>query len=157
MLAFLTKLGSDGSPASANTPVTPIGAFRFAVRAGGTTFQVPYDANRSLSVTSTQVQRAVVLLHGSSRSSANAYETLGEAADLAGASNATILLVAPQFLLEVDINFHQLPADHLFWSDSGWKEGNTSQSTVANPRPAARSSIAVMDTSLYCTGSRNPN
>jgi len=142
-----------GSPVSA----VEVGAFRFTVRAGGYTFKVPYDANRSLSVSSTQVQHAVLLLHGSSRSAANAYETLLEALDLAGLGSTPNLLVAPQFLIEADIVSNLLPTDHLFWGDSGWKEGNASQSTAANPRPAALSSFAVMDSILYAIGTRYPN
>lgn len=145
------------SPVAAIEPVGLIASYRFAVRSSGHTFQVPYDANGTLAIPSTNVKRAVLLLHGSSRSSANAYETLTEAAALASASQTTTLLLAPQFLLEVDLAFHQLPADHLFWSEAGWKEGNASQSTAAHPRPASLSSFAVMDSLLYRIGSRYPN
>jgi hypothetical protein len=148
---------ASARPAPAVEPVESIGSFSFAVRAGGFVFQVPYDAERSLSAQDPQVERAVVLLHGSSRSSSNAYDTLVEAAALSGAGAAATLLVAPQFLIEVDLASHALPADRLFWSDSGWKQGNASLSTAANPRPASLSSFAVMDSILHGIAARSPN
>lgn len=138
-------------------PVTEIGAFTLSMSVDGWVLRVPYDANSSLSASSVQIQRAVVTVPGSSRSSSYAYDTLLEAAAIAGASDGTTLVVAPQFLIEADIGYHLLPADWLFWSDGGWKEGSQSLSTLSNPRPARLSSFAVVDSILYRIASRNPN
>ena len=138
-------------------PVSEIGAFTLSVTAGGWVFKVPYDANSSLSSSSAQIQRAVVLVHGSSRSSSNAYDTLLEAAAIAGVNVGKTLFVAPQFLIEADIDSLGLPADWLFWSEGGWKEGSQSLSTLVNPRSARLSSFAVMDSILVRIASRNPN
>jgi opacity protein-like surface antigen len=138
-------------------PVTEVGASTFAVQVDGHVLQTPYDSNQSLSGFSSQVLRAVVLVPGSSRSSSHANETLAQAATIAGVNDGTSLLVAPQFLIEVDIDFHQLPADRLFWSDSGWKQGNASLTTAQNPRPVRVSSFAVMDSILYRIASHHPN
>ena len=138
-------------------PVAEIGAFTFSVTADGSVLQVPYDANTSLSISSAQIQRAVVLVPGSSRSSSYAYDTLLEAAATAGVNAGTTLFVAPQFLIEADIDSLGLPANWLFWSEGGWKEGSQSLTTLVNPRPARLSSFAVMDSILHRIASRNPN
>ena len=137
--------------------VPVIGASSFSMVVNGHVLLIPYDGNKSLSSTYLLVEHAVVLVPGSNRSSNFAYETLLEAASIAGANNAATMLIAPQFLIEEDIDFYQLPADRLFWSESGWKQGNASLSTATNPRPASLSSFAVMDSILYCIASRNPN
>ena len=138
-------------------PVSEIGASSFAIQVDDHVVQIPYDSNQSLSSFSSQVQRAVVLVPGSNRSSSHAYETLVLAATIADVNDGTSLLVAPQFLIEEDIDFHQLPVDRLFWSDSGWKQGNASLDTAQNPRPVRVSSFAVMDSILYRIASLHPN
>lgn len=137
--------------------VPVIGANSFSMTVSGHVLLIPYDGNKSLSSLYTLVEHAVVLVPGSNRSSNFAYETLLEAANIAGANDAATMLIAPQFLIEEDIDFYQLPADRLFWSEGGWKQGNASLSTTANPRPASLSSFAVLDSILYRIASRNPN
>lgn len=144
-------------PVWAQTPVKQVGAFTFAVQVAAHILQVPYEASRSIGETDTLVRRAVVLVPGSARNSAGAYDTLRDAAALAHAADGTSLLVAPQFLIELDITTYQLPADHLFWTDNGWKQGDQSTGTAAHPRPAAISSFAVLDSMLYQIAARNPN
>jgi hypothetical protein len=143
--------------ASGAVPVAQVGSFTFTVSGSGSPAQIPYDANLSLGGSHPQVLRAVVLVHGTSRSARNAYETLIEAADLAGVDDGTSLLLAPQFLIEEDVEAHQLPAEYVFWSDSGWKEGNLSLSTLANPRPTRISSFAIIDSILARIAAANPN
>ena len=144
-------------PALAVTPVTQIGAFLFPVSVDGTALQIPYDGNQILTESHPQVVRAVVIIPGSNRNSGYGYETLLQSATIAGVNDPTSLLVVPQYLVEEDVVYHGLPADRLYWSDSGWKEGNRSLSTASNPRPWTLSSFAVLDSILYRAASRNPN
>jgi hypothetical protein len=150
---FLATCSAPG--VSISVPVTEIGTYTFSVNAAGSTLTIPYDANLTLSGFYPHIERVVILLHGSSRSSANAYDTLVEAADIAG--DFTSLLLAPQFLIEQDLVAHQLGPQALFWSDSGWKEGDRSLDTVAHPRPVRLSSFAIMDSMIARVSSRNPN
>jgi hypothetical protein len=145
------------APASGVTPVSRIGTYTLPIAVSGAVLQIPYDASASVSSSSSQVLRAVVLIHGSSRDSKFAYDTLVQAAALAGRNDPSTLLVAPQFLVEEDIVAFALPADRLFWSEPGWKEGNQSLSTSAHPRPARLSSFAVLDTLLDRIAVHCPN
>jgi hypothetical protein len=144
-------------PALAASPVAQVGSFSFPVTVNGDTLQIPYDGNQILTDSHPQVVRAVVIIPGSERNSSYGYETLLQCAAIAGLNDAASLLVVPQYLVEADVDFHSLPADRLYWSDSGWKEGNLSLSTASNPRPAAISSFAVLDSILYRAASENPN
>ena len=139
------------------TPVPQVGAYSFPVRVGGQSLTVPYDGNQLLTQSHSQVTRAVVLVPGSARESDYGLGTLVRSATTAGVNNSTSLLIAPQFLIEEDITFHNLPADRLYWSDSGWKEGDPSLSTTLHPRPGTISSFAVLDSILVAIASRNPN
>ena len=144
-------------PIRADSPVSAIGAFAFTVFVDSSALVIPYDGNQLLTDPHPQVLRAVVLIPGSNRNSSFGYETLLECATIAGMNDSTSLLVVPQYLIEEDIAHFQLPADHPFWSDDGWKEGNRSQSSSSHPRPVRISSFAVLDSALYAIASRNPN
>lgn len=141
---------------TAAAPVTAIGSFTFPMTVSGTPVQILYNANLSLASSHPQVQRAVVLVHGTNRNVQNAYANLLAAAALAGANDSTCLLVAPQFVVEEDVAGFQLPPQELFWSDSGWKQGDPSLGTAAHPRPAALSSFAAMDSLLVAITTHNP-
>ena len=157
-LAIVTALVLCLAPqARAEPPVTAIGAFAFAVAVDTSTLQIPYDANQSVAEPHPQVVRAVVIIPGSNRNSGFGYQTLLECAAIAGVNDSTSLLVVPQYLIEEDIAFHNLPAEHAFWGEQGWKEGNRSLSTSSHPRAARISSFAVLDSILYAIASRNPN
>jgi hypothetical protein len=144
-------------PALAESPVARIGSFTFAVSVDSNALQIPYDGNQSLTESHPGVVRAVVIIPGSNRNSGFGYETLLESATIAGMNDTSSLLVVPQYLIEEDIAFHGLPADRLYWSESGWKEGNRSLSTASHPRPWTISSFAILDSILYLAASRNPN
>lgn len=147
---------SLASPAAA-APVAQVGAHAFPVTVSGQLFWVPYDGNQLLTEAHSLVVRAVVIIPGSARDSDSGYGTLARAASIVGMNDLTSLLVVPQFLLEEDLEYHDLPADRLYWDDSGWKEGDPSLSTTANPRPGTISSFAVLDSMLVAIAHRNPN
>src|SRR5262245_15280487 len=151
LFAALCAVPATALPA----PVSSVGSYTFSLNVGGSLVTIPYDANLPLTGVYPQVDRIVILLHGSSRSSANAHDTLVEGADLA--NDDTSLLLAPQFLIEDDVVAHALPPQSLFWSDSGWKEGNRSLSTATHPRPVRLSSFAIMDSMIARAASRAPN
>jgi hypothetical protein len=139
------------------TPVDQLGTYRFSVTVQGHTLKIPYDANQSITVAHSSVRRLVLLIHGSSRHSDTALETLQLDATAAGVNNSSSLLVGPQFLTEEDIDDHALASDMLFWEDDGWKQGDQSLSTTANARPAKISAFAVLDSMLYRIATLCPN
>jgi hypothetical protein len=157
VLAFACALGLCLASPSLATPVAQVGAYRFPVLVGGNALSVPYEGNQLLTESHSQVTRAVVIVPGSLRDSDNGYSTLTRSASLAGVNNSTSLLIVPQFLIEEDIEYHDLPADWLYWSDSGWKQGDPSLSTSSHPRPGTISSFSVLDSILFAIALRNPN
>jgi hypothetical protein len=90
--------------------------------------------------------RLLVVVHGALRNAAHYLECARAAAGLAGAASRT-LIVAPQFLADVDVRpgpaaaapGADLPPDTLYWDVEGWKGG---QPALA---PAPVSSFTAMD------------
>ena len=138
-------------------PVDNVGTYRFPVVVQGYTLKIPYDANQSVTSAHSSVVRLVLLIHGSSRHSDTALETLTMDAQAAGVNNSSSLLVGPQFLTEEDIQAKNLAADMLFWEDDGWKQGDQSLSTSSHSRPAKISSFAVLDSMLLRIAALCPN
>src|SRR5262245_33323555 len=131
------------APAALGAPVASVSPWRFHVRVDGFDLEIPYERSRPLDVPSLQIERVVIVVHGSSRNSVDSYADVMAAAQTAGESQRT-LVVAPQFLEEEDVAAWLLPPTVLFW-DGGWRQGDRSRSTALHPRPARISSFAVVD------------
>lgn len=142
---------------AAADPVSQVGGSRLSFVVSGDTLRIPYYRNLALGGSYSSVERAAIMVHGTSRNAKNAYDNLVGAVAVAGVPDSTVLLVAPQFLTEEDISAHGLAANMLFWSEQGWKDGAHSLNTVAHPRPDSISDFAIMDSILYRIASRNPN
>ncbi|MDN4987327.1 alpha/beta hydrolase [Bradyrhizobium arachidis] len=69
------------------------------------------------------ISRAVIVLHGRLRNADEYYISAHTAQVAAGDDGKSALMIAPQFLAEVDIDAHKLPADTLRWSLVGWEGG----------------------------------
>ncbi len=141
----------------ATDPVSVVAPYRFGVEVQNDTLYIPFYRSKPLYYQYTAVTRAVILIHGATRNANTYYSTLQTAASHAYVPSSNIILIAPQFLVEVDISAHNLPSNILFWSTSGWKIGHKSKSTTSHPRPFRISSFAVMDSLLYLLASNNPN
>ncbi len=85
-------------------------------------------------------ERLLVVVHGALRNS-DLYLAHAQAA--AGADGSGTLIVAPQFLADVDVRGRQVPPDTLYWDVEGWKGGES----AIGPEPV--SSFSAMD-SLLC-------
>ena len=122
---------------------------RLSITQGGSTLGLPYCSNRSLVSPSTAVTRAIVVVHGDSRNAPDHLGYVKTAASLAGVTDA--LIVAPQFVIADDLSTTALRGSTLYWTSSGWKEGNTS---TASPyaRPWSISSYAALDVLLAMIG-----
>lgn len=84
------------------------------------------------------IQGVLVMLHGRLRDATVYYRT----ALAAVGARPGWLVVVPQFLAEVDIAAHGLPARMLRWSLTGWMGGDAAQG------PAGTSAFAVLDALL---------
>ena len=124
---------------------------RFSVTQSGTTLALPYCSSRSIVAPSSSITRVIVVVHGDSRNAPDHLRYVTSAASLAGVSDA--LVVAPQFLVAEDLSTASLRSSALYWTSSGWKQGDKS-STTAYWRPWSLSSFAVLDTLLATVGNR---
>jgi len=121
------------------------------------TLQIRYYSNRPLLESHDDITRAVVVIHGTLRNSNDYFDTIMQAADETALGDSLTLIVAPQFLVEADLEEHGLPQSMLFWGYFGWRQGDQSLSTPGNTRPWDISSFAVADTIIQGIAARNPN
>jgi hypothetical protein len=117
---------------------------RLPVTVDGVVLETPYCADFDLLGEIRPNLRAVLVIHGTERNADDYLTYVRDAATLAEDDGRT-LLVAPQFLTAEELDAFSLPDDLLYWSSSGWKQGNRSQDTTAHPRPARISSFAVLE------------
>ncbi len=132
-------LAADAAPAAAFFPVLPLGAAKNTLPQ-----LVPLAASARLEGVHSGVTRAIIVIHDEMRDANAAVATLSA---LAGEQNASILIIAPQFLLPSDIvRFaDQLPEKgkaFAAWQISGWHKGDESM-PVSGRRSV--SSFAVID------------
>ncbi|WP_064503770.1 hypothetical protein [Methylobacterium platani] len=96
-----------------------------------------------------EVTRAVIVLHGRLRDADTYFDTGLAARAAAGTAGEGTVVVAPQFLAEVDWAAHALPEDVLRWSLEGWQGGDD----ALGPRPL--SSFDALDAILARLGDRD--
>jgi hypothetical protein len=95
----------------------------------------------------TKIERMLIIIHGRSRNADTYRQSAEHAAEQAGQSTTT-LVVVPQFLNETDIASHQLLDKVLRWQGNDWMTGGLS--TGLNPL----SSYSVVDEIIARLGDR---
>lgn len=118
-------------------PVKRVGDREFVVRAPEGSGVVHYFATGSLDGSTTAV-RALINISGLLRNS-DEYEKTGEEA-LAAAGAADTILITPQFLAQIDVTGHSLPAATIRWGVRTWLDG------LPALGPAPISAFSVLDT-----------
>ena len=94
------------------------------------------------------ITRAVLVLHGVLRNADDYFRAALNAQAAAGETGKHTLMIAPQFLIEPDIEAFKLPEDTLRWSLYGWQGGEPALA----PGPA--SSFDALDAILARLGDR---
>ncbi|MHC8317665.1 alpha/beta hydrolase [Pseudomonas sp. LB3P31] len=84
------------------------------------------------------IERVLIILHGRLRNAETYRETAERAAEQAGQA-ATTLVIAPQFLNEIDLALHPQPDTVLRWQGNEWMAGGLSTA------PFALSSYGALD------------
>lgn len=138
LLAALLALASVTDPHY--LPVKAVGNYAFAVRAPDGSGVARYFGTGSLQGSS-RVTRAIINIPGLLRNG-DVYERVGEKTLAAAHATPQTLLITPQFLAEVDVSGHHLPADTLRWKVLTWLDG------VPAVRPAPVSVFSVLDAML---------
>jgi hypothetical protein len=127
-------IAADDGDALRPVRVVPDGRLQLTTPAG--TGAIPIYVSRDWSAPQPGVTRAIVMIHGLSR---RGLGDAGDAAQRAGAAARDAILVVPQFLIQNDIDAHQLPFNVLRFGPDDWKAG------YAALGPAPISSYDVID------------
>ncbi len=132
---------------NAQQPTDTICPNLYELDVNGSTYKIPYCRNWTFDSIQPQAKKAVISIHGASRTAVDQYDWAVEAASLVpGASDSTIIVV-PHLLIEPDLIYHGLSQDYFHWVDDGdgWKYGYDSDSTTTYPKTDRISSFAVVD------------
>ncbi len=156
---FLLCLTLVSLPASGQDVVYVVGDSLLTFNQGNGPLKVPYFANHSLGETNEEIERLIIVQHGTLRNADNYYQSIINAADGANLPDwqESTLVIAPQFLTEEDVNFLNLGNDFAYWSYMGWRQGDLSGSTSSHPRPWRISSYAVADSIISRAVQTFPN
>lgn len=100
---------------------------------------LPFYANRSLDFVNPDVTRAVIVIHGRLRNAGTYFLSALSALQASGDEGPRTLLIAPQFLAEIDGGKRPLAQDTLRWPIDGWQSGEDALS------PAPVSSFEAID------------
>jgi pimeloyl-ACP methyl ester carboxylesterase len=111
-------------------PVNIIASRTTEIRTISGVVQLPLDISLDWSKPQPGVTRAVILLHGKGRDVDGDYRGLERAARKAGAIGAESLLIAPQFLNELDAIEHGLPNEIVRWQAGTWEAGEAAVAPV---------------------------
>jgi hypothetical protein len=102
--------------------------------------KLPCYASHRLDALGPGIERLLVVVHGALRDADRYYGHARKAAVAAGDASSFALIVAPQFLADVDHAARATaPADTLYWGVEGWKGGERALG------PAQISSFTAMD------------
>jgi pimeloyl-ACP methyl ester carboxylesterase len=128
-----------GEDAPNRKPVKAIADARLSVGGQG---MLPLYLSSNWTLPLPAISRAVIVLHGRLRNADDYYLSANTAQVAAGEDGKHALMIVPQFLAEIDIEAHKLPAETLRWSLEGWEGG---ESALA---PSPVSSFEALDAIL---------
>jgi pimeloyl-ACP methyl ester carboxylesterase len=149
------QAAAQATGTSAQTqPVSQIVTTLVPLAVDGTAARLPVLANFSLDQGHADVTRVIIVLHGALRNAESAFTAIQRAGTLAGEAGRHVLILAPQFLSEVDEARYPLPLDVPVWSVDGWKEGGLSEIRRDDSTDHRVSSFALMDGLLQMLSDR---
>jgi hypothetical protein len=135
-LGGMPAQGQSTSPPSA--PVKEVGSTVVTLDASRGSGVYPVYASVDLQVGTAAGQQALVIVHGRLRNASDYFATGLDLAKRAGAAGRATIVIAPQFLNQLDVTTYHLSDRYLRWNRD-WEDGNASLA----PSPA--SSYDVLD------------
>jgi pimeloyl-ACP methyl ester carboxylesterase len=135
-------------------PVSHLVTTLVPVTVDGTDMRMPVLASVPLDQRHADMTRAIVVIHGALRNAENAFAVIQQAAVLAREAGRHTLILAPQFLSEVDEVRYPIPLDVPVWSIDDWKEGSPSEIRRDDSTDRRVSSFAVLDALLRTLNDR---
>jgi len=103
---------------------------------------LPVYVSRDMSTPQPDIERAVVVLHGRARNASDYFKTGLKAQAAAGEAGRVTLIVAPQFIDELDVRTFHVPDPVLRFTPEGWEGGEAALA------PAPLSSFEALDAVL---------
>ncbi len=132
------------------------GPYSLIMNIEGHRLRIPYFADAPVDSVNRAVKKVVVVVHGMNRNAGDYFRNMKAAAADSPAYTDSLMVVAPQFLEEEDLDPNHLDSRYLYWS-GGWKSGSLSRDNSGHPRPARIASYAVMDTLLLQLAEYQPH
>jgi pimeloyl-ACP methyl ester carboxylesterase len=136
---FARQARAEDEDAAYRRPVKAVADTRIEV---GTQGNLPLYLSIDWSMPLPSITRAVLVLHGRLRNADVYYRSAKTAQTAAGEAGDATIMIVPQFLADIDVDAHHLPADTLRWSLEGWEGGDS----ATGPTPA--SSFDALDAIL---------
>ena len=127
-------------------PVKEIAPARLSVAPGA---EIPLYASADLGQKQPGITRAIVIFHGLLRNAEVYYQDGLKTLQAGGAGLDTTLLLAPQFLADVDLAPHALSGTTLAWGRDAWAGGEPAR------KPAPISSYQAIDALLLHLADRD--
>lgn len=137
--------------------VENISNMKFSMNLDGHNLKIPFYTNYDLFQSNDNIEKATIVIHGINRNADEYFDNMEIAAKSIPDLTEKMLIVAPQFLTETDIDFHGLDEEHLYWTSGGWAAGSNSRNEDTNPRPVRIPSYAVLDSLLIHLTRQFPN
>jgi hypothetical protein len=105
---------------------------RLEIATSGGTGLLPLYVSADWSRPLAEVKRAVVVFHGNGRNARGYFAYVKDAREEAGEPESDVLIVAPHFVTEEDLDRHPQPdGDRLLrWTSQAWKDGRRSEAPV---------------------------
>ena len=150
MVTLAAETDAQQRPRTEQDPVVTVGD-RWVSIGGGSV--LPTFSSHALEVPHPDIETAVIVIHGLQRNADVYYAAMQAAvrkADAAGLTRAdTTVVIAPQFLIEVDAQHHRLPSYAARWTTGACKGGEAALGPVSRP-----GSFAVLDVLLETLAER---
>lgn len=121
-------------------PVKTVAAQRLTVTTQAGSGQLALDVSADWSHPEPGITRALIIIHGYLRNGPHYFRIGEETVAAGGPSAAGTLVIAPQFLADIDTKAHHLPPEIMRWTTGGWEGGANALG------PAPISSFAALDT-----------
>lgn len=130
-----------------DAPVQELSSDRLGIEQAGHSYLIPVSYNISPDRLRPEIEKLIVVIHGSQRTAPSQVSYLEEAMARIPGAAGKVLVAAPQFLTAPDLSRYKLDGAYPFWDQGGigWKHGFDSDSTRRHPRQDRISSFSVVD------------
>lgn len=137
--------------------ISQVGDKIFSLKVENNQVKIPYYANQDIDQGDEKYNRVVVVVHGTNRNADEYFENMMMAADQRPNLTDSTLIIAPQFIIQDDLQPNSLDREYLYWTNGGWRTGSLSRDEAPDRRLVRISSFAVLDSLLERLVQNFPN